>query len=366
MTRQMRWGILGAGSVARGFAEGLRLVPDASLVAVASRTRANAERFSSRHGVSRVHDTYDALVTDPDVDIVYVATPNQCHRDDMIRCLAAGKPVICEKPFTLDADEARTVVDVARSTGVFCMEAMWMRFIPAIRRVAELVKDGEIGAVRAIEADFSGANAYDPRSRLFDRQQGGGALLDLGVYTLSLTTMLLGDPDHVQSQATYAPSGVDEQVVMTLGYVAGPLAVLTASIRTTGRNEAVIRGSGGSIHIPGPICCPTGFRVTRTSETDRDPIGSQIRGGIIERMRAIPVARRGARAAERLVHGIAGRRGRVRIPMLGNGYGHEAIEAMRCVRQGATESPLMPLDESVRIMALIDRCRVQWSTPTVT
>jgi predicted dehydrogenase len=364
VNRPIRWGILGTGAVARGFACGLRFVPHAELVAVASRNRANADRFAVQHEVPRVHGSYDELAADSDVDIVYVATPNQCHHDDMMRCLAAGTPVICEKPFTLDAAEARSVIAEARRAGVFCMEAMWMRFIPAVRRAAELVLNGSIGEVRTVEADFSGANAYDPRSRLFDPQQGGGALLDLGVYTLSLTTMLLGQPDHVQSQATFAPSGVDEQVVVTLGYDSGRLALLTASLRTTGRNEAVIRGSRGSVHIRGPICCPTGFRLRRSTEpTAAGESRSGARSRIVGRLRTNAMARSGVRIARGIGTSVPGlQRGVVNVPMLGNGYGHEAIEAMRCVREGATESPLMPLDETIEIMALMDRCRSQWNS----
>ncbi len=193
--RKIAWGILGTGRIAGNFAADLALLPDAELVAVGSRSEATAQSFAGRFGAPHAHGSYEALAADPAVEVIYIATPHPLHAENMKLCLRAGKAVLCEKPFTLNAREAEEVIALAREQKLFLMEAMWTRFLPAVVRARELIEQGAIGEVRLLLADFGFRAAFDPHHRLFDPQLGGGALLDLGVYCVSLASMLFGPPD---------------------------------------------------------------------------------------------------------------------------------------------------------------------------
>jgi predicted dehydrogenase len=254
----IRWGIMGTGAIAATFARGLTDLPDAVLVAVGSRTAQAAEQFGARFGVPRHHASYAALAADPEVDAVYIATPHPFHYPNARLCLAAGKAVLCEKPFTLNAREAAALIEEARARGVFLMEAMWTRCLPLFVRLRELLAAGAIGTPRMVQADFNFRTAVQPRSRLFDLELGGGALLDVGVYPVSLASMVFGTPTAITSQAHIGTTGVDEQCGLVLHHADGALAVLTAAIRTGGPNAALIRGTNGSIQIPRP---PSGSRL---------------------------------------------------------------------------------------------------------
>lgn len=351
--RPLRWGIIGSGRVADGFATDLRRLDGCELVAVASRRRRTAADFADRHGAPRVHDTYDSLATDPDIDVVYVATPNHRHADDALSCLHHGKAVLCEKPFTTSADDARRVVETARANGLFCMEAMWMRFVPAVRRAADLVAAGRIGEPTQLHADFSSPSPVEPRSRLFDPAQGGGALLDLGVYPLSLAQLLLGEPAEVEARLHVGPTGVDEHATVMLGYASGATAVLTSSLRSRGPNAAWITGTEGTIELPGPICAPTRLRFVPTPTAADGSSGGRLRR-VVDDHPALSFAARAARRAARAVAGVTASE---RLPVDGHGYGYEALEAAQCMRDGRLESALMPLDDSVRTVELVERIR---------
>jgi predicted dehydrogenase len=278
--------------------------------------------------------------------------------DDALLCLEQGKAVLCEKPFTVNAREARRVVEVARKKRLFCMEAMWMRFIPAVQRARELVRAGAIGEPRLFTGSFCVANAYDPKSRFFDPALGGGALLDRGVYPLSLATFLFGMPERITGQAGLAPTGVDEHSTLLMQFSGGRLAQFASSLSHTTRNEATIAGTHGRLLIHEPIYCPQQLTLTRyapaTVTAARAP-------GLMQRVAGL--ARGNA-----LVRGVYGglratlRRSEqsFKLPITGNGYNYEAAEVMRCLRAGELESPLMPLDESVRIMELMDEVRGQF------
>jgi predicted dehydrogenase len=364
MIRPIRWGILGSGAVAHGFAEGLRALPDAQLVAVASGTLANAQRFAQRFSVPRVHQTYADLARDPSLDVIYVATPHQRHLEDGLLCIEHGKPVLCEKPFTVNARQARELVGAARRHRVFCMEAMWMRCIPAVRKLAELIADGAIGDLHMIQASFGVASAFDPRKRQFDPHQAGGSLLDLGVYPVSLAFLVLGAPERVISSATIGASGVDEQAAIVFSYPEGQLAVLSTSLRSWASQEAVIMGSKGRIRVHAPFYCPSTLTLTLADAGEqsaapgggmgaKDRLIAQIKGN--RRLR--PLARKGRELFMRL----AGRSPQtIKLPLQGNGYNYEAGEVMCCLRAGLLESPLVPLDETVRIVETMDAIRAQW------
>ena len=352
----IRWGILGTGRIAGRFAQALREIEDARLLAVGSRRRATAEAFARRHRVESAYGGYAQLAADPDLDVVYVASPHALHREHSLLCLEAGRAVLCEKPFALNATEAREVVASARSGGLFCMEAMWTRFLPAMRCLTELVDGGAIGEVRMVTAQLGFPSEPDPTSRLFDPALGGGALLDLGVYPLALASQLLGQPVEVASEATLGATGVDEQSALLLRYEGGRIASLGASLRNLALNEAYIAGSTGQIRVHGPLNQPQALTIT-PAPSGPPPGASRL----LDRLRRQPAL--GSLAA-RLAHYRrqvcpAGAR-TVHAPFAGNGLRYQAAEAMRCLRAGLTESTTMPLDESIAILETMDTARRQW------
>ncbi|MFV9503970.1 MAG: Gfo/Idh/MocA family protein [Oscillochloridaceae bacterium umkhey_bin13] len=362
MSKPVRWGILGTGAIAHGFAQGLRVVPDARLAAVASRSAANARAFAQQYGNPRAHASYAELVRDPEVDIIYVATPHHRHAEDCLLVIEHGKAVLCEKPFAVNAQQTRMVIEAARRKQVFCMEAMWMRFIPAIRKAHALVSSGAIGEVRMLSADFGVNHQFNPQSRFFDPHLAGGALLDLGVYPIALASLILGDPQQITTQAARGSTGVDDQSAVILSYPGGKLAVLSASLRTWSPQEAVIMGSKGRIHIQAPFYRPSRLTLIRQAEVPSSTGGQPSSGRQLQaRLERIPLLGGLVEPAKGVLKQALGRGKRVlKLPLTGNGYNYEASEAMRCLRAGLIESPLMPLDETLRIMETLDQVRASW------
>ncbi len=319
MTASHRWGIAGTGRIAHDFARALHEVDGASIVAVGSRTAARADEFASEHDIGRAHGSYEALAADPSVDIVYVATPHSCHEPDTVLSLEHGKHVLCEKPFALNARQARHMAATARDRGLFLMEALWSRFLPSYRSICELVAAGAIGEPRLVEGEFGFRIPNpDPAHRLFDPDLGGGALLDLGVYPVHLATMVLGLPSEVSAQARLAPSGVDDTVVATLGYDGGALAVVRASLALDLPGHGRITGTEGSIEIAAPMHRPERLTVTTTA---------------------------GVQAVD--------------CPPEGPGLAAQAREVHRCLEQGLLESPTLPLDETCGVLDVLDGIRAQ-------
>ncbi|RZU71918.1 putative dehydrogenase [Micromonospora kangleipakensis] len=312
-----RWGILATGHIAGRFAEDLRLVPGAELVAVGSRTPASAELFAARHGAPRAYGSWTELAADPDLDVIYVATPHAAHHEAAMTCLAAGRAVLVEKPCTLDLATTTELVETARARGVFLMEAMWMRTNPLILRVLELIADGAIGEVTSVRADFGAAGPFPPEHRMRARTLGGGALLDLGVYPLSLAHLLLGVPQHVQAWAKLSPEGVDENTGVVLGWDSGAVATLSCGMVGATAITASITGTAGRIDLPEPFYRP----------------GS----AVLHRLGAEPET--------------------VPADLTGGGYQHEAGEVQRCVAAGLIESPLVPHAVTLEMMALLDGIR---------
>src|SRR6478752_4754388 len=214
----IRWGILGAGGIASVFATGVTQHTRAQLVAVGSRNRDRATRFATAHGIPTTHVGYRELVEDPQVDAVYVATPHSEHRDQALLAIRAGKHVLVEKAFTRNEGEARDVFDAARAAGVFVMEAMWTRFLPHVDALHQVIDAGEIGDIVNISADHGQYFAFDPKSRLFDPNLAGGALLDLGVYPVSFAHDFLGVPDSIQAVGQLTSTGVDGQISIAMTY----------------------------------------------------------------------------------------------------------------------------------------------------
>lgn len=317
MAESVRWGILATGGIAASFTADLLEMADARVVAVGSRTPESAKRFAERFGIPRAHGSWAELAADEDVDVVYVATPHSAHREAAGLCLEAGRAVLCEKPFTLNVREATELVGLARDRGRFLMEAMWTYCDPVVRRMAELVRDGAIGEVRAVQADFGLAGPFDPGHRLRDPAQGGGALLDLGVYPVSFAQLLLGEPDDVQARAALTPEGVDENTGILLGWDSGAVALLGCSLTADTPLTASVTGSAGRIEFPRGFFHPDRFVLHRPG---RDPEVFAAQGGA-------------------------------------HGFQHEAAEVMRALRAGETESPLVPLDGSLAVMRTLDAAR---------
>ncbi|MEW2255231.1 Gfo/Idh/MocA family oxidoreductase [Streptomyces sp. NPDC047869] len=318
--RSVRWGILATGGIAAAFAADLVDLPDAEIVAVASRRREPAEAFAERFGVTRAYGDWESLAADPDIDVVYVATPHAAHRAAAGLCLTAGRNVLCEKAFTLNAREAGELVALAKEHDRFLMEAMWMYCNPLVRRLKALVDDGAIGEVRTVQADFGLAGPFPAAHRLRDPELGGGSLLDLGVYPVSFAQLLLGEPDAVAASAVLSAEGVDLQTGALLSWESGALASLHCSIAGGTGTTASVTGSLGRIDIP------TGFFHPERFVLHRD-------GRDSEEFTADPAD--GPRTSLR----------------------HEAAEVMRALRAGERESPLVPLDGSLAVMRTLDAIR---------
>lgn len=263
-TDSVRWGILATGGIAAAFTADLIDLPDAEVVAVASRSEASARAFGERFGIPRAYGDWASLAKDADIDVVYVATPHAAHRAAAGLCLEAGRNVLCEKPFTLNVREAGELVDLARREGRFLMEAMWMYCNPMVRRLKQLVDDGAIGEVRTVQADFGLEGPFPAAHRLRDPAQGGGALLDLGVYPVSFAQLLLGEPAGIAAQAVLSDEGVDLQTGAVLSWDSGALAALHCSIDGGTGTSASVTGTRGRIDLPAGFFHPERFVLHRT------------------------------------------------------------------------------------------------------
>jgi predicted dehydrogenase len=287
--------------------------------AVASRDPARAALLARDLRAASAYDSYEALVADPAVDVVYVATTHTQHREAAMLALMAGKPVLVEKPLGINAKEGREILATAQARGLLCLEGMWLRLNPTVRAVAAVVAAGEIGEVLAVRADVSHRFDYDPAHRLFDPAVGGGALLDLGVYAVAFALPLIGAPVSIRAAGSLEPTGVDGSVVLTLAAATGQVATLTCSSTSEGGSGATVIGTAGWIEVAGPL-----FRAeTMTVCTAR--------GGRTE-TRPLPD---------------------------GNGYGLEVAEVEQCLAAGQTDSRLMPLEDAVAVLEVLDEARRQ-------
>ncbi|MDH3348482.1 MAG: Gfo/Idh/MocA family oxidoreductase, partial [Desulfobulbaceae bacterium] len=270
-----RWGILGTGQIANEFAKGLYAAPGAVLHSACSRTVEKVSQFCSIYGIKNNYSDIDKFLADPELDIVYISTPNALHAQQAVRCLEAGKHVLVEKPFGLSFAQAQQVVNAARKSKTLCMEAMWSRFLPAYQQVFERVQQGGIGEIRYFSASFGNTRIFNPYTKLFDPASGGGSLLDLGVYPLSLALMFLGLPVEVEASGRKAASGVDGAMDITLHFENGASASIHCSVDSELPNRVWIGGDRGYAEIPAPIYRPTRYRMVRTTPLDiyRAPAG---------------------------------------------------------------------------------------------
>ncbi len=318
MADHIRWGVAATGGIARGFAQGLAETDDAKTVAVASRSAERAESFGAEFDIPHRHASYEDLAADDDVDVVYVATPHSRHEADTLLCLEAGKHVLCEKPFALNAVQAQRMVDTARERNLFVMEAIWSRFLPAYVILGELLAEAAIGEIDSVDADFGLQFPWDPSHRLFDLALGGGALLDLGIYPLQLASLVLGAPTQVHAVGALGTTGADEHVAAVLAHERGALATIRAATRVNLECTARVAGSDGVIDLPAFMHCPDSLTITT-------PRG---------------VERRDA-------------------PIVGQGLRYQVGEVHRCLRAGAVESPAIRHAETLSLAATMDRIREQ-------
>lgn len=314
----LRWGILGAGGIADTVAHDIAITEGNVVHSVAARDAERAEQFASRFDGCVSRDSYEALVTDPDVDVVYVATTHPHHKAHALLAIEAGKPVLIEKPVCLDADDAREVFAAARSANVFAMEAMWMSCNPLIRTALQMVASGEIGEVRGLRSEFGLGIPFDATHRLYDRGNGGGALLDVGIYPATFAYLFLGRPDAVVTSGSLAPTGVDETVAMQWVYDGEPRAQLWCSSPLAAPNQAAIFGTRGWITVEPPAHRPSGL-VLHTDDKHLligDPLAGE-----------------------------------------GTGYGPQIEEVAHCLREGLLESRLVPQADTIAILELLDTAR---------
>lgn len=315
--KQVRWGILSTGKIARAFAEALKLTPAGVLAGVGSRSLGSAEAFCAEFG-GTPYGSYEELAAAPDIDAIYIGTPHPMHAANAMLALEGGKAVLCEKPFTMNRREAEQVIALARSRKLFLMEAMWTRFLPAFEEARRIIDSGEIGRVHQVVADFGFFADVSPEHRLVNPDLGGGALLDLGIYPLSASAFLLGPVESVTAQAVLQ-NGVDAQTAFTLKHANGGLSIGTASMRSRSPVELVVSGEKGYLRLH------SRFHRAPAITVDSDASGSRT----------------------------------IDTPYLGNGYVHEILEVQRCLREGLLESPRMPLDETLALMGVMDEIRSQ-------
>jgi predicted dehydrogenase len=316
--KPIRWGILGTGDIANQLARALNSLDDSRLVAVGSRNQDTADAFAETFRVERAHPTYAALAADPDVDVIYIATPHAMHMDNSILCLEAGKPVLCEKPFAINTAQAERVIAVARKQQRFIMEAMWTRFMPTMHQALQWIAEGAVGEVRMVQAAF-GFQADSPK--LFDPTLGGGSLLDVGIYPVTLAHLAFGGtPANIRTLAHLGRNGVDELAAIIFQYPNGGLATLSSAITCDTPFDAHIMGSEGTIRLYDEFWDATKVSLQRG---DEDP--------------------------EALL-----------FPHPCNGYEYEVLEVNRCLRAGLLESDVMPHATTLEIMKLLDTIRAEW------
>ncbi|HZU92462.1 MAG TPA: Gfo/Idh/MocA family oxidoreductase [Microbacterium sp.] len=316
----LRWGILATGGIAGAFASDLRTA-GRDLVAVGSRSQESADAFAARFDIPRAHASYEALVADPEVDIVYVSTPHPMHHENARLALEAGKHVLVEKAFTLNRAEAEDLQRLGAERGLLVMEAMWTRYLPHMIRIREIIAEGTLGEIRAVSADHTQLLPSDPAHRLNALELGGGALLDLGIYPVSFVWDILGAPTTVKAVGRLIETGADAEVATVMTHEGGAVSTTLSSSRGAGPNAASIVGTAARIEIDRVWYSPTTFRVVLPDGTVAEEFASD--------------------------------------EVAGRGMEYQARAAERYVADGSRDSDLLPVAESVGIMGTLDEIRAQ-------
>lgn len=320
---KIRWGILGCGRIASKFTEDLRLVENSLLEAVASRDEGKAKDLADKNGIKKYYTGYEALVCDPHVDVIYVATPHGLHHDHVMLCLDHGKAVLCEKAFAINSRQAENMVNNARIRKVFLMEALWSKFLPHYQMLMRYVREGKLGALQNVLINFGFAVGDEPVSRIYDPSLGGGSLLDIGVYNVFFALSVLGEPQEITASMTPASSGVDAQCAVTFQYKNGVMAQLFSSFTSHLPTEAHFSGTKGRVRLCSRFYEPSSTRFEYYS-------------GRMDSVEIIPFDQ-----------------------PAGWGYHHEIRHVNECLLQGKTESPVMRLDDTLQLMRVLDSIRAK-------
>ncbi|WP_406845565.1 Gfo/Idh/MocA family protein [Flavobacterium soyae] len=319
--KKIKWGIIGLGNIAHQFATDLLLAADADLLAAASRDILKADEFAAKYNAAKAYDSYEALFADQEVDIVYIATPHDSHAELSIKALESGKHVLCEKPIALSYKDAERMIEASKKHNKFFMEAFWTRFIPAVQDVLAKVESGIIGEANYIKADFAFIGNDAGESRLFDKNRGGGALFDIGVYPLFFSYIVFGIPKEIIAKAVYHKNGIDLQTSMILQYDKAQ-AVLHSSIVSESDMKAIIGGTKGRIELNSPWFMADGYSVFKNEQE--------------------------------VVYNL---------PTLGKGYAHEIIECNNCVRNNQIESKLWSHQNSLDLSRMVEEIKTQIKLP---
>ena len=319
----IRWGIIGTGRIARAFAEGLKFTNNGKLHGIASRSLASAQSFAQEWDIPSAFGNYQELAESCAIDAVYIATPHSSHAENAILCMKNKKAVLCEKPFAVNSSEVEAMIKTSREMNVLLMEGMWSRFPPLMNQLRDWLNEGKLGDIRTLHADFGFLpKERDPNGRLFNLELAGGSLLDLGIYPVSLASMIMGKPTDIQTLANIGPTGVDEQAGWIFSYSNGALAMLLSSLECETRQEAFIAGSIGNVRVHKQCWKPQKMTFTETNGEASETI---------------------------------------EMPFVGNGFNYEAESFGDLLIQGKKESPIMPLDESLTIMNQMDQIRKEWN-----
>lgn len=317
---KIRWGILGAGRIARKFASDLKLVEDAELIAIGSRSQQSADDFGDEFGIKYRHDSYEALVSNPEVDVIYIATPHNLHCENTLLCLEHGKAVLCEKPFAMNARETKIMIDKAREKNIFMMEALWTKFHPHYLKTVSMTKEGLLGNISSVLINFGFKPVPPVPARLFDPALGGGTVMDIGIYNVFMAMSILGTPDAIEASMTPAATGVDEQCAILFKYNNGAIAQLFSTFSANLATEADIAGTDGRIHLTSRFYEPS----ATIEYYPKYPDSRQI----------IPVEKEG-----------------------GFGYQYEARHVNECLKRGLTQSDVLTFADTLLLMETLDKIR---------
>jgi predicted dehydrogenase len=315
--REYKWGILGAGNIASQFASDLKILPNAKLQAVASRSTERASEFAGRYNIPVHYGTWGEMSENPDIDIVYIASHHPYHFENTLACLNSGKAVLCEKPFTMNRKELDLLVNTAREKRIFLMEAIWTRFLPSTKKILEIIESAELGKLQDIHANIGFMLEFNPDHRLYDPAKGGGALLDMGIYPVFISLLLAGIPTNIQASARFAETGVDQSCNVLFEQDQNIVSSLSCTSMAETPVEANLLFEKGWIGMESKWFAPGPITIHRPGQNPEC----------------------------------------IRFPEPGKGYHYEAAEVMRCLDEGLTESPLLPLDFSLDLMGTLDRIR---------
>ncbi len=318
MSKTYNWAILGCGKIARKFANDLKLLPNARLYAAASRSLENAQSFASELGFEKAFGSYEEMANDPEVDVVYIATPHSHHFEHALLCLNHRKAVLCEKAFAINSKEVGLMIAAARRNNTFLMEAFWTRFQPSFLKVLEIIHSGELGALKMVRSDFAFNAEYNPEKRLYNVDLGGGSLLDIGIYPIFMSLMALGKPSEIKTMARFCPTGAEESVMMSFGYPGGEIASLVSSFASHSSTQTEFSFENGFIRLNRRFYTPTSLTYWKNWEEEQT---------------------------------INFEKGE------GSGYELEAAHVMECLDAGKTESEWMPLSFSSDLMEIMDWVR---------